>query len=260
MNTINGLLEKIENAKALDFGTIFNESIELFKKTWLQGFLLQLFTVIIMMPLIIVLYLPLIGMIIAQQESGYSDSEAFSGFFAGMSILYVLFVIVGIFVLGAISVALNAAFFRIMRKLDYNESVTTSDFFYFVKGKHLSKIFVLMLASFGIAILAMLLCYLPIFYVMIPLSYFSLIYAFNPELSVGEIVKVSFKLGNKKWLITFGLMIVASILSQIVGFLLCGIGLLFTAAFVYHPIYLIYKNVIGFNRVDAIEEIGASSE
>ena len=260
MNTINGLLEKIENAKALDFGTIFNESIELFKKTWLQGFLLQLFTVIIMMPLIIVLYLPLIGMIIAQQESGYSDPEAFSGFFGGVSILYVLFVIVGIFVLGAISVALNAAFFRIMKKLDYNESVTTSDFFYFVKGKHLSKIFVLMLASFGIAILAMLLCYLPIFYVMIPLSYFSLIYAFNPELSVGEIVKVSFKLGNKKWLITFGLMIVASILSQIVGFLLCGIGLLFTAAFVYHPIYLIYKNVIGFNRTDAIEEIGTLSE
>ncbi|TGV02500.1 hypothetical protein [Flavivirga rizhaonensis] len=260
MNTINSLLEKIESAKALDFGTIFNESIELFKKTWLQGFLLQLFTIIIMMPVIIILYLPLIGMIIAQQESGYSDPEAFSGLFAGMSILYVLFVIVGIFVLGALTVALNAAFFRIMQKLDYNQAVTTSDFFYFVKGKYLSKIFVLMLASFGIAILAALLCYLPIFYVMIPLSYFSLIYAFNPELSVGEIVKTSFKLGHKKWLLTFGLMIVASILSQIVGFLLCGIGLLFTASFVYHPIYLIYKNSIGFNDTDPIQEIGTLSE
>ena len=260
MNTINGLLEKIGNAKALDFGTIFSESIELFKKTWLQGFLLQLFTVIIMMPLIIILYLPLIGFVIAQQEHGYSDPDAFSGFFAGMSVLYILFVVVGIFVLGAITVALNAAFFRIMKKLDYNEAVTTADFFYFVKGKYLSKIFMLMLASFGIAVLAMILCYLPLFYVMIPLSYFSLIYAFNPELSVGEIVKASFKLGNKKWLITFGLTIVASILSQIVGFLLCGIGLLFTAAFVYHPIYLIYKNVVGFNGIDAIEEIGTLSE
>lgn len=260
MNTINSLLEKIGNAKALDFGTILNESIELFKKTWLQGFLLQLFTVIVMMPLIIILYLPLIGMMIAQQENGYSDPEAFSGFFAGMSILYILFVIVGIFVLGAISMALNAAFFRIMKKLDYNEAVTTSDFFYFVKGKYLSKIFVLMLASMGVAILAVLLCYLPIFYVMVPLTYFSLIYAFNPELSVGEIVKASFKLGNKKWLITFGTMFVASFLSQIVGLLLCGIGLLFTAPFVYHPIYLIYKNVVGFNGTDAIEEIGTISE
>ena len=260
MNTINSLLEKIENAKALDFGTIFSESIELFKKTWLQGFLLQLFTILVMLPLIILLYLPLIGMVIAQQESGYSDPGDFSGLFAGMSILYILFVIVGIFVLGALSTALNAAFFRIMQKLDYNEAVTTSDFFYFVKGKYLSKIFVLMLASMGVALLALLLCYLPIFYAMIPLTYFSLIYAFNPELSVGDIVKASFKLGNKKWLITFGLIMVASILSQIVGLLLCGIGLLFTASFVYHPIYLIYKNVIGFNGTDAIEDIGTISE
>ncbi|AUP78736.1 hypothetical protein [Flavivirga eckloniae] len=260
MNTVNRLAEKIEKAKALDFGNILNESIELFKKTWLQGVLLQLFTLIIMMPLIIILFLPLIGLIIAQQESGYSGSEALSGFFAGMSILYILFIFVGIFVLGAVSVALNAAFFRIIYKLDYNETVTTSDFFYFVKGKHLSKIFVLMLASFGIAILAMMLCYLPIFYVMIPLSYFSIVYTFNPELSVGEIVKTSFKIGNKKWLLTFGTMFVASTLAQLVGLLLCGIGFLVTAPFVYHPMYLIYKNVIGFKETDPIEEIGLLPE
>lgn len=260
MNTISSLLEKITRAKELDFGTIFGEAIELFKKTWLQGFLLQLFTLIVMLPLIIVLYLPLIGMVIAQQESGYADDEVFTDFFAGMSILYVLFVIVGVFVLGAISVALNAAFYRIMKKLDYNEQVTTSDFFHFIKGKYLSKIFLLMLASFGIAILAAILCYLPIFYVIVPLSYFALIFAFNPELSVGDIVKASFKLGNKKWLISFGLIIVASLLAQIVGFLLCGIGVLFTATFVYHPTYLIYKKVIGFDDNDVIEEIGTTIE
>ncbi len=134
MNTINPLLEKISNAKALDFGNVISESIELYKKTWLQGFLLQLFTVIIMLPLIIVLYIPLIGMFIAQAESGSGNPEDFSAFFAGMSILYVLFVIVGVFVLGSISVALNAAFFRIMKKLDHNEQVTTSDFFYSLLG------------------------------------------------------------------------------------------------------------------------------
>jgi hypothetical protein len=260
MNTISSLLDKIERAKELDFGTIFGDSIELFKKTWLQGFLLQLFTLVVMLPLIIVLYVPLIGLVIAQQESGYNDNEVFTDFFAGMSILYVLFVIVGVFVLGSISVALNAAFYRIVNKLDYDEQVTTSDFFYFIKGKYLSKIFVLMLASMGISIIAALLCYLPLIYVIVPLSFFALIFAFNPELTVGEIVKASFKLGNKKWLITFGLIIVASLLAQVVGFLLCGIGALFTATFVYHPVYLIYKNVIGFKENDAIEEIGAASE
>lgn len=260
MNTINSLLEKIAAAKELDFGTIFSESIELFKKTWLQGFLLQLFTLLVMLPLIIVLYVPLIGVMIAQQESGYSDNEAFSNFFAGMSILYVLFVIVGIFVLGAISVALNAAFYRIMKKLDYDEQVTTSDFFYFVKGKYLSKTFMIMLVSILIAIPAALLCYIPLIYAIVPLSFFALIFAFNPELSVGEIVKASFKLGNKKWLISFGLIFVSSLLAQIVGFLLCGIGVLFTAPFVYHPIYLIYKKVIGFDETSAIEEIGTVQE
>ena len=95
---------------------------------------------------------------------------------------------------------------------------------------------------------------------MIPVSYFAIVFAFNPELSVGEVIKVGFKLGNKKWLLSFGLIIVASLLAQIVGFLLCGIGMLFTATFVYHPIYFIYKNVIGFNSDNPIDEIGMSSE
>ena len=95
--------------------------------------MLQLFTVIVMLPLIIVLYIPLIGAVIAQQESGYGNTEVFENLFAGMSVLYILFVIVGVLVLGAISVGLNAGFYRIMRKLDHDEQVLTSDFFYFYK-------------------------------------------------------------------------------------------------------------------------------
>lgn len=261
MNTINSLLEKISNAKELDFGTIFSESIELFKKTWLQGFLLQLFTLVVMLPLIIVLYVPLIGAMIAEQNNGgYGNNESFSNFFAGMSILYILFVIVGVFVLGAISVALNAAFYRIMKKLDNNEQVTTSDFFYFLKGKYLSKTFMLMLASILIAIPAAILCYIPLIYAIVPLSFFALFFAFNPELSVGEIVKASFKLGNKKWLISFGLFVVSYILVLILTIITCGLGSLFLSTFMYHPIYLIYKKVVGFDENDAIEEIGTVSE
>ena len=77
-------------------------------------------------------------------------------------------------------------------------------------------------------------------------------FAFNPELSVGDIVKASFKLGHKKWLLAFGLILVSLLLAQIVGMLLCGIGTLFTAAFVYHPTYLIYKEVIGFGSGDGV--------
>ena len=82
MSKITEILEKINQAKPLDFGTIFSDSIELFKKTWLQGFLLQVFTMIIMMPLIIVIYVPLIGIMLAQSENGYSDPNPFANFFA----------------------------------------------------------------------------------------------------------------------------------------------------------------------------------
>jgi len=255
---ITELQEKIRNAKALDFGNILSESIELFKKTWLQGFLLQLFNLVIALPFFIIIYIPLIGVMITNAENGYGHSETLSNFFAGMSILYILFVIVGIFVLGAVQVALNAAFFRIMKKLDHDEATTTNDFFYFLKGKYLSKTFVLMVVTILISIPAMILCYIPFIYVIVPFSYFAFLFAFNPELSVGDIVKSSFWLGNKKWLLTFGLLIVSSLLSQIVGLLLCGIGVLFTAAFVYHPTYLIYKHVVGFtgsNDDDDIKKI-----
>lgn len=253
--TISQLEEKIQNAMALDFGTIFSESIELFKKTWVQGFLLQIFNLVIALPFIIILYVPLIGFILANAENGYDDSETLSAFFAGMSILYILFLIVGIFVLGAVQVALNAAFFRIMKKLDHNEATTTNDFFYFLKGKYLSKALILMIVSILISIPAVILCYIPFIYVIVPMSYFSFFFAFNPDLSVGDIVKASFGLGNKKWLISFGLLIVSSLLAQIVGLLLCLVGVFFTAAFVYHPTYLIYKHVIGFDETNEILEI-----
>tara|TARA_R110000868_G_scaffold100301_2_gene275871 strand:+ start:25282 stop:26049 length:768 start_codon:yes stop_codon:yes gene_type:complete len=255
MNAVNSILEKISNAKQLDFGSIFSESIELFKKTWLQGFLLQAITIIIMLPLIIVIYAPLIGIFMTQSKSGHSDPEAFTAFFAGMSLIYIVFIVVAVFALSAVSFALNAGFFRMMRKLDHNEQVTTSDLFHFFKANYFNKTFMLMLATVGIAILAILLCYLPIFYAMVPLSFFTVMFAFNPDLSTGDIVKLSFKLGHKKWLLAFGLIIVSAILAEIVGLLLCGIGVLFTAAFVYHPVYFIYKKVIGFENGNQISEI-----
>lgn len=260
MNTITTLLEKISNAKDLDFATIFSESIELFKKTWVQGFLMQLFILVIMLPFILVLYVPLIVIFIGQARDGNYNPGDFDSFFAGFTLIYILFIVAGIVVLSAVSVALNAAFFRIMKALDEGKEVKTSDFFYFLNGKYLSKAFLLIIVSILISIPAVLLCYLPIFYVLVPLSYFTLFFAFNPELSIGEIVKASFSLGHKKWLLSFGLIIVCSFLASIVGFLLCGIGALFTSAFVYHPVYLIYKNVIGFDNRDKISTIGEVNE
>ncbi|WP_158848022.1 hypothetical protein [Algibacter sp. L1A34] len=261
MNTITSFLEKVNNARQLDFGSIFSEAIELYKKTWVQGFLLQVFTIVIMLPLIIVLYIPLIGLMVAQQDSGYNDQEALNTFLGGMSLIYILFVVIGVFVLGTLSLALQASFFRIIKRMDHNEVVSTSDFFHYIKGKHLSKAFVLMLISIGIVIPSALLCYIPLIYTMVPVSYFMLIFAFNPEFSTGEIVKASFKIGTKKWGITIALFIVSYVCVMVISMITCGLGSLFLQAFLWHPIYLIYKKVVGFDETtNAIEEIGTSVE
>ena len=255
MTSLTTILERIQAAPSLDFGEIFSDAIELFKKTWIQGFLLQLFTMIIMLPLIIIIYVPILGVLIAQAESGDVNPNAINAVFAGFSILFVILIIVGALVLSTVTIALQAGFFRIMKRLDHDEDVLTSDFFHYVKGKYLGKLFVLMLASVLISSVATLLCFLPLIYVMVPMSLFTLFFAFNPEFTVGDILKGSFALGNKKWLLIFGLLIVSSLLAQIVGMILCGIGVFFTAAFVYHPAYLVYKNVVGFKDDNAINHI-----
>ena len=62
-----------------------------------------------------------------------------------------------------------------------------------------------------------------------------------------EIVKASFQLGNKNWLVIFGLIIVMGIVAEL-GIILCGIGLLFTAMLSKIPLYFIYKDGVGFKE------------
>lgn len=257
MNTSQSISEKINSAKNLDFGTVFNQIIDLYKKVWVQGLLLFIFNILIMLPIIIILYVPLVAVFVTQAQSGNYNQDPMTDFFMGFSVLYLIGMVLMFVVLISLVSALNAGFYRIVKRLDYNDSVTTSDFFYFMKKKYLVKLLVLMIISILIAALSAVLCYLPLFYTMVPLSFFLVFFAFNPELSVSDIFELSFKLGTKKWLITFGLLIVIGILIGIIGTVSCGLGYLFSTPFSFLPIYIIYKEVIGFDRNNSvIDEIG----
>jgi len=259
MNKVTSIFEKIDNAKQLDFGDIFNESIELFKKGWLYAFLLQLFILIVSMPLIIVLYAPLVMSIIADSKSGDIDTNVFGSLFAGLSVFYIVIFILGILAVAVFQTALNAAFFRVLNSIDEGHDVSVSDLFHFLKGGYFGSVTMLTFAIVLIAVLAALLCYVPLIYAMIPLSFIPIVFAFNSELSTGDIVKISFKLGTKKWLISFGLFVVAYALVLVLTLLTCGIGSLFLSPFIYFPLYLVYKQVIGFDGVDEIEQIGETN-
>lgn len=249
--TFSQLESKIQNAKDLDFGDIFNKSIELFKKVWVQGLVVVLLTMALMTPFYLLIYLPLMAMGVIDPNSMQQSQDANIGV---MLIFNAMQLVIG-FIATVISFGLKAAFFRICRNKDLGLTAN-DDYFYFFKGSYLGKTIKMAAITFGIAIIAVMLCVLPIIYAAIPIAIMNVIFAFNPDLSEGEIVKAGFKLGNKKWLITFGLTLVAGFLAGIVGILMCIIGLFVTSSFSYIPLYYIYKESVGFEEADEIEQIG----
>lgn len=260
MSDFNILIEKVNHSKNLDFGSIFGRCFELFKKVWLQGFIAVLLTGVLVLPLFFMIYIPLIALGILNPEifSNEHDLMDLSGLGLFAILIGILLFLVVIVCVITISIALNAAFFRIVRSKDL-ELNEPDDYFFFLKKAYLKKSMTIGLIYIGISILAILLCVLPILYAMIPLSYIVVVYAINPELSVNDIVKLAFKIGNKKWFLTFALFIVAWFLSTIVGFLMCFIGIYITQQFVYLPFYEVYKETMGFGVELEIDQIGASN-
>ncbi len=239
MNFTN-LSERIRQSAPVEFGTVFNNAVELFKKVWVQGFLTLILTFVGILPFYILVYLPMIVM-------GVSDPDIFENnevppAFAWLMTLLMPIITVGVMTVG---ICLNAAFLRICRKYDLNESGKDDYFFYF-KKEYLVKALILSLIMMGLSLLGLLACGLGIIYLVVPMSLFPAFFAFDKELTAMEIVKAGFALGNKNWLMIFLLVIVAGLVSQL-GAILCLVGVLFTAMFSKIPFYYIYKDAVGIS-------------
>ncbi|TNJ43705.1 hypothetical protein KFZ70_08160 [Tamlana fucoidanivorans] len=258
MINLNHFINKIENAKSLDFGDIFNQSIELFKKVWLQGLVVYLLNMVLMLPFILIMYVPMIVLGVLGQES-FDGGLGLEGM--GILAISAMIVLIMVMILGVttISVALKGAYYRMLKHKDLGLDAS-DDYFFFLKSKYLKKTFMLSLSIIGMMILGYALCVLPVFYLMVPLYYMVITYAMNPDLSNSDIIKIGFKLGNKKWFLSFGLIIVAGILAGLVGVLMCFIGIYVTQQFSDIPAYYVYKSVVGLKEQDAIDEIGTPIE
>ncbi|PKQ44507.1 hypothetical protein [Confluentibacter flavum] len=255
MNDFNNLLYKINNAKELDFGDIISNSIELFKKVWLKGLVVVLFVLI--SAICISFLFGLIGLAPALDHDIFNDSFDFKA----IATFYSSSAIYGIpqnMLISTLNIAFVAAFYRICKQTILGEN-GHEDYFYFFKKEYFTKVFMLGIIYTAITTVAQFLCFIPYIYVFVPLSYFAVILANNPNLSEMEIVKASFTLGNKKWLITFGTMFVAGLVAML-GILGCVIGIVFTMSIIYLPSFLIYKDAIGFDGTNVIDEIGMNNE
>jgi len=250
--------EKIHKNASVDFGVIFGHAFNLFQKVWLQGFLLQLLGMLVQYGSSVILYVPLMALGFVVDEQSLASEELTTESIIIFIVFIVLYLII-IIVVATFSFGLQAAFYRIVRVKDRNKRTEQGvNFGMFFKKKHIKKVFVLSMAHLGITILAILLCVIPFFYVLIPLQFAVIIFAFHPDVTINEIYKAAFKLGNAKWGITFGLFLVCGFLAIFVGILACFIGIYFTISFVYLPAYLVYKEVVGFYEDDdTIAQIGA---
>ena len=230
---------KIAESDPLDFGSIFSKSIELFKKVWVQGFVIVLLTFVIMIPFQILMYIPLIF-------AGINDPEMLRSEEIPPEVIIPLAIIMPVVFLGIMVVGfmLNAAFLRICKIKDLNLSEADNYFHYF-KKEYVSKTVILALMSLGLILLGVLACGIGVFYMIVPISLFPVFLAFDKELSAKDILKSSFSLGNKNWLVIFGLIIVMGIIAEL-GVLLCFVGVLFTAMLAKIPVYFMYKDSIGF--------------
>ncbi|MCR9225985.1 MAG: hypothetical protein NXH90_01000 [Flavobacteriaceae bacterium] len=234
------LSNRIQQSVPVEFGSVFNNSIELFKKVWLQGFITLVLTFAGILPFYLLIYLPMIAV-------GISDPDIFEQqemppVFAGLMTLIMPLFMIGVMTIG---ICLNAAFLRICRKYDLNES-GKDDYFYYFKKEYLAKALIISLIMVGLSFLGVLACGLGIIYLMVPMSLFPAFFAFDRELTALEVVKASFALGNKNWLMIFLLILVSGFVGQL-GAILCLVGVLFTAMFSKIPIYFIHKDTIGIS-------------
>lgn len=244
------LLERIENAKSVDFGDILSKSFELYKKDFNNGLMHALVSLLVVIPFILVVYVPILPFYIEMiQHAGdpYYSPSFLDEYGPGIIFGWVIFVLILSLVMQVVIYSIFGHYYKSLKIADVGGDEEIGGYFTLLQ-QHFGKLLLLTLATFGIALLATLLCYLPLLYVMVPLQLILPIFAFNTELDVSDIIKAAFKLGNKYWGILFGLIIVAGILSSL-GMIACYVGLIATAFFSHIVMYHFYKHSVGFEEV-----------
>ncbi|MEP1488857.1 MAG: hypothetical protein ABJK28_10555 [Algibacter sp.] len=267
MNTLSSLQEKIDNVKELDFGDILSRTFDLFKKTWLQGFIMVLLIMVVMIPFIVVVFMPTYSSVLEQVQSGNYDPNDGSSLLQGQTDSFRYMILGLTFFISFVTTGLTAGFYRIVKRIDFNESYGFSDFFYFYKAKNLGKMFAIAAFSLLIALInfafekflpptaaSLINMFISIFFSVFT-ALFVIIFAFNSHLESSDFFTLGFKLGLKKWGLIFGLMVVAGIIGAL-GAIACFIGMFFTISIMYLPTYLVYKDIFGFDNVSVIDQIG----
>lgn len=247
-----------QKAKSLDIGTVLNESFEIYKKiVSLAGLSFILLSIIV-----VGISFGALGLF-AGLDSFSSILTDFS-FAASSSGGIVILVVVS-----AIGAALIAPFYAGILKISHNaannQAFEFATIFEFYKGSHLKELIISSfiistfstLCSFGISVSGALFIssffpYLVQFFTLLTIPF--IIFG---NLNAVDAIKSGVSVVTKNIFVVLILMIVALILAFLGLIALC-VGVFFTLPIIYTTQYAIYRNAVGIDVHDEIDDIGTS--
>lgn len=252
--------EKLEDIKRngynLEFGDVFNDSLEIFKKViWITGF-----AFFILMGAFLVLYFAIIAFFFASDNfiNTMTEISLMEG-----SLTFMVYTMLLVIVISVAISPMYAGVLQVCHNAKNNKDFDLSTVFIhyktnYVKDIIISSLLIAITASLiadgltliGFGFLGTIITYIIQFFTL-----FTIPFIIFGNLKAIPAIQASFTLISKNFLVIFGLMLVAVIIAFFGIIALC-IGILFTLSLIYTTQYAIYNAAIGVKEHDELDDIG----
>jgi hypothetical protein len=254
-------IEEIKNeGYSFDFGEVFNQSIEHFKKIALMAGIVFILLTLISGAFVFGI------MAVGFGISGFTDTM--TGFAMGsFSTVGMVAYMVVVVIISGLMAPIHAGLLNMVYLAAHGRDFSISTVFGYYQTKYFKELFLVAvlrtllntvisfaLLSTGVQFVGMLFTYLLMFFLMLstPLIIFG-------ECKAIESIKLSFMIVARQFFVLLALVIVSLIICCL-GFIGLCIGIFFTAPFIYATIYAIYDHIVGTDGADELDEIGTSIE
>lgn len=244
----------------IDFGEVFNKTIEVYKKIAANAGIVFILFILVMGALVMGIMGAFWGFSTVTETMTSFNIQNLS---AVMVISYVFFIAL----VGGLVSPFTAGIIKMAYCADNRLEFSIGTAFDYYKGPYFKELFVstiliglagagisTILESMGVVFVGSLITYIISFFTFltIPLIIFG-------DIKAVEAIQGSCIIVSKNIFVLFGLLLVGLVIVMIglVGF--C-IGVFFTAPFIYAMYYCIYQDIVGTEYKDELDEIGSHAE
>jgi len=247
---------KIQNGYTLETGSLIDESVNTFKKT----FLMSGVAVILLIIVTLIIYGTIFALIYGFSDLTSSMTEFQASQSTAIGLISTLLIAT---VTSAFFAPITAGFIHVNHLVKNNQEIGINVFFDFYKSKFFKDIFLSYLIigltsgllSSGLTLINLeFITYFTQFFVAI-ITVFTLPLIIYGEQNYENAITKSVKLFFKQPVLIFVALLLA-VIGVLIGIIGFCIGIIFTIPFYYSMIYAIYNQAIGFEEKSAIDEIG----